>query len=168
MNWKSTASGVEEDGDEHEAGGVEEEPDHEQPDPDARREGDGREEGGAEAEEGVGLLVLDRVPDLVRRDCGSADRDLVVDGVREVHRALAGVVVIRERPAGRDVHRNLVQAVGVENRPGDLRAGHAARDGDPRLLGERLLQPPLHTEADEQGRNEEGEVETPAAHLTGS
>ena len=57
------------------------------------------------------------------------------------------------------------RGVGVEYGPRDLGTVHAVRDGDPRLLGERLLQPPLHGEADEEGRNEEREVESPAAHV---
>jgi len=61
-----------------------------------------------------------------------------------------------------------VETVGVEDAAGDLLPRHAVRDLDQRLLGERLLQPPLHAEPEEERRDEECEIEHPTLRRPGS
>jgi hypothetical protein len=112
--------------------------------------------------------VLDRVADLVGRNRRRADGIAREHRLREVHPALLGVVVVRERPAGRLVHRHLVEAVGVEDGAGDLRTGHAVHDLDLGLLGEGLLEPPLDGQADDQRGDQERDVEAEASHCAES
>ena len=74
------------------------------------------------------------------------------------------VVVVRERPTLRPLDRHLVETVAVEDLPRDLCAGHAAHHLDLRLLCNRLPQPALDDEAQDQRRDQEYEIEAEAFH----
>ena len=113
----------------------------------------------------VGLLVLDRVAHLVRGDRRRRDRTPRVHGLREVHRLLPRVVVVGERAARRRLDGDALEAVPVEDLPRHLGAREAVADPDLHLRRHRLLQPVLNDEADDHRRDEEREVEAPAAHL---
>ncbi len=108
--------------------------------------------------------MLDRVADLVRRDRGRRDRVPAVHRLREVDRLLPRVVVIRERPARRRLHRHVLEAVPVQDLARHLGAGEAIRHLDLHVRGDGFLQPMLDDEAEDQRRDQEDEVEAPAAH----
>ncbi len=135
-----------------------------QEEPGARGEADGGRHRAPHLERAVGLLVLDRVAHLVGGDRDRGDRAAGVDLLREVDGAVPRVVVIRERPTGRRVHRNAREAVVLEDHQRDLLAAHPVRNGDLHLLADGLLQPVLDHEPDDQRRNQEDEVEAEACN----
>ena len=111
--------------------------------------------------------MLDRVPDLVRGDRHGRDRTALVDGLRKVHRAVARVVVIRERPTRSRLDRDVVEPVVLQDHLRHLLAGHPVRDRDLHLPCDRRLQPVLDPKAYDEGDGQEDDEKTDIHELEG-
>ena len=105
--------------------------------PDLGRELHGREHRAPELEERVGVRMLDRVADLVRTDGGRGDRDAPEDLRREMHRAVARVVMVGERPRCL-LDGDLWSPFASRMRRATW-AGHPVRDRDLEVAGECAL-----------------------------
>jgi hypothetical protein len=90
----------------------------------------------------------------VRGDAERGDAAFARDGVGEAQDARIAVVVVGQR-AGRRADGDVGEAVGVEQRPRGLCAGHARVVGDRAVAGELARHEPLAAPAEDDRDEEE-------------